>query len=71
MTKSEWFNVPEKTRAAPVFQKPPEGHGDVLRWRDFYVATLEKTQLIAKDFSELRIHFWPDTLYSCKLDPGS
>ncbi|EDN11421.1 predicted protein [Histoplasma mississippiense (nom. inval.)] len=24
------------------------------------VATLEKTQLIAKDFSELRIHFWPD-----------
>ncbi|EDN08300.1 predicted protein [Histoplasma mississippiense (nom. inval.)] len=54
------FNVPEKTRAAPVFQKPPEGHGDVLRWRDFYVATLEKTQLIAKDFSELRIHFWPD-----------
>ncbi|EDN07446.1 predicted protein [Histoplasma mississippiense (nom. inval.)] len=24
-------------------------------------ATLEKTQLIAKDFSELRIHFWPDT----------
>ncbi|EDN07593.1 predicted protein [Histoplasma mississippiense (nom. inval.)] len=25
------------------------------------VATLEKTQLIAKDFSELRIHFWPDT----------
>ncbi|EDN09379.1 predicted protein [Histoplasma mississippiense (nom. inval.)] len=47
-----WFNVPEKTLAAPVFQKPPEGHGDV--------ATLEKTQLIAKDFSELRIHFWPD-----------
>ncbi|EDN09860.1 predicted protein [Histoplasma mississippiense (nom. inval.)] len=47
---------------SPVFQKPPEGHGDVLRWRDFYVATLEKTQLIAKDFPELRIHFWPDLL---------
>ncbi|EDN04834.1 predicted protein [Histoplasma mississippiense (nom. inval.)] len=26
------------------------------------VATLEKTQLIAKDFSELRIHFWPDLI---------
>ncbi|KAG5298285.1 repeat set, removed [Histoplasma ohiense] len=65
-----WFNVPEKTRAAPVFQKPPEGHGDVLRWRDSYVhrekenriqvATLEKTQLIEKGFTELCIHFWPN-----------
>ncbi|EDN07103.1 conserved hypothetical protein [Histoplasma mississippiense (nom. inval.)] len=59
------FNVPEKTRAAPVFQKPPEGHGDV--------ATLEKTQLIAKDFSELRIHFWPDrnTIGVQSTSPGT
>ncbi|EDN05452.1 predicted protein [Histoplasma mississippiense (nom. inval.)] len=121
------FNIPEKTRAASVFQKPSEGktkqncvvsgsctsHYDVQsvgcvtlcstlcgyavdllsltsrrkhgqrpcfrslpkgmetcyageismyteRENRIQVATLEKTQLIAKDFSELRIHFWPD-----------
>ncbi|EDN09729.1 predicted protein [Histoplasma mississippiense (nom. inval.)] len=35
------------------------------------VATLEKTQLISKDFSELRIHFWPDERALKKVVKGN
>ncbi|EDN08378.1 predicted protein [Histoplasma mississippiense (nom. inval.)] len=53
----------------PCFRSLPKGMetcyaGEISMYTErenrIQVATLEKTQLIAKDFSELRIHFWPD-----------